>query len=116
MAVTSMMPTCLIPFKNVSQIGAIPTLPQTPQLKTSMIFLDTMENSNSKKPRESQKPAIRIIASHNSNQPEIRINATKENKINATDTIAAIKSLFAPTISSMDIQMQNAATLAIQKE
>jgi hypothetical protein len=32
------------------------------------------------------------------------------------ETIAAMKSLFAPTISSMDIQMPNAVTLTMQKE
>jgi hypothetical protein len=30
MAVASMMPTCLTPFRNVFQIGTIHTLPQTP--------------------------------------------------------------------------------------
>jgi hypothetical protein len=115
MAIASMMPTCSTPFKNVSQIGTIPTLPQTPQPKTSMIFLNTMENSNSKKPRGSQKPTIRIIASHNINQPEVRINAAKETKTNAMETIATMKSPFAPTISSVDIQMLNAATLTIQE-
>jgi hypothetical protein len=75
-----------------------------------------MENSNSKKPRESQKPIVRTTASHNSNQPEIRINTTKETKTNATEIIATMKSPFAPTISSVDIQMPNAATFAIQKE
>jgi hypothetical protein len=33
MAIASTMQTCSIPFKNVSQIGTIPTLPQTPQHK-----------------------------------------------------------------------------------
>jgi hypothetical protein len=32
------------------------------------------------------------------------------------EIIAAVKSPFAPTISSADIQMPNVATLAIQKE
>jgi DNA-binding protein len=100
----------------VSQIGTIPTLPQTPQPKTSMIFSNTMENLNSKKPRESQKHVIRITASHNRNQPEIRINATKETKTNAMEIITTMKSPFAPTISSADIQMLNVMTLAIQKE
>jgi hypothetical protein len=115
MAIASTMPTCSTPYKNVSRIGAIPTLPQTSKTKTSMIFLNTMENSNSKKPRERQKPAVRIIASRNINQPEIRINATKEAKANATETVATMKSPFAPTISSVDIQMMNAATLVFPK-
>jgi hypothetical protein len=34
LAITSMMPTCSTPFRNVFQIGTIPTLPQTPQPKT----------------------------------------------------------------------------------
>jgi hypothetical protein len=84
--------------------------------KKKTIFLSTMENSNSKKPRESQKPVVRIIASRNSNQPEIRINAAKETKTNAMEIITAMKSPFAPTISSADIQMPNVATLAIQRE
>jgi hypothetical protein len=75
--------------------------------KMSMSFLSTMENLNSKKQRGSQKPAIRTIASHNSNQPETRINATKESKTNAMEKISAMKSSFAPTISMMDIQMPN---------
>ena len=75
-----------------------------------------MENSNSKKRKESQNPAVRTIASRNSNQPEIGINAAKETKTNAMETIAAMKSPFAPTISSADIQMPNVATLAIQGE
>jgi hypothetical protein len=65
---------------------------------------------------KSQKPAISIIASRNSNQPEIRINATKETKTNAMEIIATMKSPFAPIISSVDIQMPNAAILAIHKE
>jgi hypothetical protein len=32
------------------------------------------------------------------------------------EIIAAMKSLFAPTISSVDIQMPNVVTLAIQRE
>ncbi len=116
MAVTSMMPTCLTPFRNVFQIGAIPTSLQTPWQKTSMTFLSTMESSNSKNQRESQKPAIRTMVSHNSNPPEIRINTAKETKTNAMETIITMKSPFAPTISSTDIQMLNVMTLAIQKE
>ncbi len=81
-----------------------------------MIFLSTMENSSCKKPRESQKPAIRTIARLNSNQLETRINVTKETRTNTMETIAAMKSPFAPTISSMDIQMPNVMTLKIQKE
>jgi hypothetical protein len=98
------------------QIGTIHTLPQTPQLKTLMIFLSTMENLSCKKPRESQKPAVRTTASHNSSQPETRINAAKETRTIAMETIAAMKSPFAPTISSMDIQMPNVVTLTIQQE
>jgi hypothetical protein len=75
-----------------------------------------MENSSCKKPRESQKPAVRTIASHNSNQPETRINTAKEIRTNAMEIIATIESPFAPTISSVDIQMPNVMTLAIQKE
>jgi hypothetical protein len=116
MAVASTMPTCSTPFRNVFRIGTIHTLPQTPRLKTLMTFLSTMENSSCKKPRESQKPIIRTIPSHNSNQPETRINATKQIRTNAAEIITAMKSPFAPTISSMDIQMPNVATLAIQKE
>jgi hypothetical protein len=116
MAVASTMPTCSTPFRNVFQIGTIHTLPQTPRLKALMIFLSTMENSSCKKPRKSQKPIIRTIPSHNSNQPETRINATKEIRTNAAEIITAMKSPFAPTISSVDIQMPNVATLAIQKE
>jgi DNA-binding protein len=56
------------------------------------------------------------MVSCNSNQPEIRINATKETKTNAIDTIITTKSPFAPTISSVDIQMLNVMNLAIQKE
>jgi hypothetical protein len=115
MAIASMMPTCSTPFRNVFWIGTIHTLPQTPQLKILMIFLSTMENSSCKKPRESRKPAIRTIASHNSNQPETRINATKETRTNAMETITAMKSPFAHTISSTDIQMPNVMTLAIQR-
>jgi hypothetical protein len=43
-------------------------------------------------------------------------NAAKEIRTNAAEIIAAMKSPFAPTISSVDIQMPNAMTLAIQKE
>jgi hypothetical protein len=75
-----------------------------------------MENSNSKKQRGSQKPAVRTIASHNSNQLETRINPTKEIKTNAIKTITTIKSPLAPTISSVDIHMPNVVTLTIQKE
>ena len=75
-----------------------------------------MESSNSKKQRGSKKHAIRTIASHSSNQTEIRINDTMETKINARETITTIKSPFTPTISSADIQMLNVMTLAIQKE
>jgi hypothetical protein len=60
------------------------------------------------------KTAIRTITSCNSNQPETRINATKETRTNAMETIATMKSPFAPTISSVDIQMPNVVTLAIQ--
>jgi hypothetical protein len=84
--VASMMPTCSTPFRNLFQIGTIPTLPQTPPPKTSTIFSSTMENSNSKKPRESQKPVIRTMPSCNSNQPETRINAVKDTKTNATSS------------------------------
>jgi hypothetical protein len=66
--------------------------------------------------RGSQNPTIRTIANHNSNQPETRINTAKEIRTNTMETIAIIKSPFAPTISSMDIQMLNVATLKIQKE
>jgi hypothetical protein len=52
MAGASMMPTYSTPFRNVFQIGTIHTLPQTPQLKTLMIFLSTIENLSCKKPRE----------------------------------------------------------------
>jgi hypothetical protein len=55
-------------------------------------------------------------ASGNSNQPETRMHATKETRTNATEIISAMKSPFAPTISSADIQMPNVTTLAIQKE
>jgi hypothetical protein len=113
MAVASMMPTCSTPFKNVFQIETIPTLPQTP---TSITFSNTMENSSSKKQRGSQKPAVRTIASHNSNQPETRINAAKETRTSTMETITTMKSPFAPTISSAEIQMPNVATLKIQKE
>ena len=63
-----------------------------------------------------KKPAVRTIVSRNSNPPEIRINATKETKTNAMETIVAMKSPFAPTISSADIQMPNVVTLTIQKD
>jgi hypothetical protein len=115
-----MMPKCLTPFTNVFWIGTIhtlpQTLPQTPRLKTLMIFLSTMENASCKKPRESQKPVFRTIPSRNSNQPETRINAAKEIRTYAAEIIAAMKSPFALTISSMGIQMPNVATLTIQKE
>jgi hypothetical protein len=62
------------------------------------------------------KPTIRTIASRNSNQPETRINAAKETRTNAMELIATMKSPFAPTISFVDIQMPNVATLEIQKE
>jgi chemotaxis response regulator CheB len=81
-----------------------------------MTFLKTMENLSSKKQRVSQKPTIRTIASRNSNQPETRINATKETRTNAMELIATMKRPFAPTISFVDIQMPNVATLEIQKE
>jgi hypothetical protein len=53
-----------------------------------------MENSSCKKPRESQKPVVRTIPSRNSNQPETRINVTKEIRTNAAEIIAAMKSPF----------------------
>jgi hypothetical protein len=52
----------------------------------------------------------------NSNQPKTRINATKETKTNAMETIATMKSPFAPTVISADIQMPNVVTLITQKE
>jgi hypothetical protein len=79
-------------------------------------LMSTMENSSCKKPRESQKPTVRTIPSRNSNQPETRINAAKEIRTNTVEIIATMKSPFAPTISSVDIQMPNVSTLAIQKE
>ena len=75
-----------------------------------------MENLSCKKPRESRKPAVRTIPSSTSNQPETRINAAKEIRTNTMEIIAAMKSPFAPTISSVDIQMLNVMNLAIQKE
>jgi hypothetical protein len=56
-----------------------------------------MENLSCKKPRECQKPAVRTVASHNTNQPETRINASKETRTNAMKTITAMKSPFAPS-------------------
>jgi hypothetical protein len=79
-------------------------------------LLEYYGNSSCKKPRKVQKPAVRTIASHNSNQPETRLNAAKEIRTNGMEIIAAMKSHFARTISSVDIQMPNVATLAIQKE
>jgi hypothetical protein len=49
-------------------------------------------------------------------QPETRINAAKETRTNAMETMSTMKSPFAHTISSTDIQMPNVVTLAIQKE
>jgi hypothetical protein len=114
MAIALMIPTCLTPFRNVFQIGAIPTLLQTPRPKTSMTFLSTMENSNSRNQRESQKPAVRTIVSCNSNLPEIRINATKETKTNAMETIATMKSPFAHQLHGHSDA--ECCTLTIQKE
>jgi hypothetical protein len=116
MAIASTMPTFSTPFRNVFQIGTIHTLPQTPRLKTLMIFLSTMENSSCKKPKESQNPTIRTIASHHSNLPKIGIKAVKETKTNAMETIIATKSPFALTTNFADIQMPNVATLKIQGE
>ena len=67
MAIASMMLTCSTPFRNVFQIGIIPTSPQTPWPKTSMTFLNTMENSNSKKQRGSWNPTI--AQDNNKSQP-----------------------------------------------
>jgi hypothetical protein len=81
-----------------------------------MTFLNTMENWSSKKQRGSQKPTVSTIASHNRSQPETRINAAKETRASIMEATAAMKSPFAPTISSMDIQMLDVVTLEIQKE
>jgi hypothetical protein len=59
-------------------------------------------------------PLLRTITS--CNQPETRINATKETKTHTMETIATMKSPFVPTISSADIQMLNVVTLVIPKE
>jgi hypothetical protein len=114
MVIDLMIKTFSTPFGNVFWIGTFPTLPQTPQLKTSITFLNTTENSNSRKQRGSQNPAVRTITS--CNQPETIINTAKETKTNAMETIATMKSPFVPTISSVDIHMPNVVTLIIPKE
>jgi hypothetical protein len=62
-----------------------------------------------------RKPKPRCQDKNNSQPARTRINAAKETKTSTMETIAPMKSSFAPTISSADIQMLNLFTLTIQK-